>query len=162
MSCNLYKPHLHIYSEDAATHDIAIGFKQHFPDCLRRQIQVFQCGTGYASIREEMKNDAGLGKYKFRRVLCVIDFDNSPGRGQEIKQLATPGSQGRVYVVGCAGEVETAKQSVGFSGTNENFGATLAGMGNKYWSNRNLAGSKCELERLLRDLKTDGICIQRE
>ena len=50
MSCNNNKPHLHIYSEDAATHDVANGFYLAKTNSPLRQIQVLPYGSGWSDV----------------------------------------------------------------------------------------------------------------
>ena len=157
MSCNNDKPHLHIYSEDAATHDVADGFIHLFPGRKQRQIQVFTC-SGYPNVKQKVEADAKLMLYPERMILCVIDFDGNLGRIDELKNLVASNIQNRVYVIGCVDEVETAKQTLGFQGHNDDFGKRLAGQNDWDWNNPCLLSSKQELKRLLFDLHSKGIC----
>jgi hypothetical protein len=158
MSCNIYQPHLHIYAEDAATHDVADGFMQSFSGCKQRQIQVFPCGSGYASIKEKMRLDAKLSSFPCRRIACVIDFDNHPERLDELKKCVDPQMRKHVYVVGCADEIESSKEALKFQGSNDTFGKRLSNLDGRDWEQPCLNPSKAELNRLLADLRLDGIC----
>jgi len=157
MSCNIFKPHLHIYSEDAATHDAADGFAQSFPRRMQHQIQPF-IFSGYTSVVEKVKNDAKLSSYPDRRILCVIDFDEHPDRINELKSYVAEEMRNRVYVIGSASNVEAAKKALEFQGHNDDFGRQLAAQTDGDWDNPCLHLSKDELARLLSDLRSDGIC----
>ena len=157
MSCDKFKPHLHIYAEDAATRDTAGGFAQSFPTRRQRQMQTFTC-PGYPGVREKVEHDAKLADYPERRILCVIDFDNHPDRFNELKRCVSETARARVYVVGCAGEIETAKRMLNVQGHDDDFGKRLARLDNNDWDAPCLRASKPELQRLLDDLRSNGIC----
>ena len=158
MSCNNYQPHWHVYTEDAATRDVADGFMQSFPACKQRQIQIFPYGSGYASVKAKMLSDAKLSMFQCRRIVCVIDFDNQPERSIELKNSVDPQMRDHVYVLGCADEIESSKTALGIQGSNDAFGKRLSLRNTDDWGNPCLKSSEDELARLLADLRSNGIC----
>lgn len=158
MSCNNFQPHLHIYTEDDATHDAADGFMQSFPERKQRQIQIFPCGSGYSSVKAKMLADAKLSAFPQRMIACIIDFDNQPNRQEELRACVASDMRGHIYVIGCADEIESAKQTLGFRGTNDAFGERLAVLDCEEWNSPCLKPSVSELQRLLNDLRSRGIC----
>ena len=158
MSCNNYKPHLHIYSEDGATRDAAEGFMQFFSGRDTRQFQSFTA-SGYSSVRQMLEVDAKLANFSNRRIVCVIDFDNTPERFDELKNCVAIEVRDRVYVVGCAEEIETAKRMLNFQGHDDDFGRRLASQNESDWNAPCLRASKTEMQRLLKDLRSNEIKI---
>jgi len=134
---------------------------QLFPERQHRQIQAFTC-SGYPNVKQKVENDAKLALFPERMILCVIDFDGKPERIKELKNLAPVEIQNRVYVIGCADEVEASKRILGFQGHNDDFGKRLASPNNTDWNHPCLYSSKYELERLLIDLRLKGICPDEE
>lgn len=156
MSCNNYKPHLHIYSEDAATHDMVIGFIEACECPQPRQILLRPYSSGWSSAVEEMKINGRLGKYPERRILCVIDLDNRDGARiekirRELASVYEKSEVDRIYILGCAAEVESAKKELNFIGHNDAFGHKLADLSSPMWTGDAVKDAKGEIERLMED-----------
>lgn len=152
---NKYEHHLLVIPEDEANRQILTGFNTHL-DVNSRRIQIEPVAGGWKKALETFKNDhvIGMGKYKKRHVLIVIDFDGHPERLEMAKDYIPENLRERVFVLGCLSEPERIREVTGM--TKEQLGEALAegcvsGQGD-VWSNEILAHNETELERMKRTI----------
>jgi len=111
MSVNREKWHLLVKPEDDANREIAIGFLNALEYPQQAKIQVDRPAGGYQKALEFILT-AQLERYRHRRVLILIDFDNSVElRNQLVKRFASVSD--RVFVLGSCPEAEDVRRELG-------------------------------------------------
>lgn len=114
MSCNNYADHLHVLPEDDANRQIANGFSQHI--CVRlRSMQVLPVTRGCFKAWNRLIDDhvGHLRKYKCRRLLVLVDFDDDATK-YDVKRSQIPADVAdRIFVLGVLKEPENLRQQLG-------------------------------------------------
>jgi len=116
VSVNLYRPHLAVIPEDDANRQMAIGFitSDSIPPMGAARIGIERSAGGWQKATEHFHNVQVdlLRKYKDRRVLILIDFDNEPDRLARILEAVPDDIADRVFVLGAASEPERLKAAL--------------------------------------------------
>jgi hypothetical protein len=124
MAVNKYLPHIFILPEDDANRQLAIGFNLKVPS---RQLQVLTEAGGWARVRDTFVSDhiKGMEKFPQRHMVLVVDFDDNPGRLDQVKQGIPDHLHDRVFVIGSLSTPEALRQAG--LGSYETIGSALAG-----------------------------------
>lgn len=110
MSVNREKWHLLIKPEDDANREIAIGFLNALDYAQQSKIQVDRPAGGYLKALEFIQT-AQLERFPLRRVLILIDFDNSVELRKHLVERFASVSD-RVFVLGSRPEAEDMRREL--------------------------------------------------
>ncbi|KAB2927317.1 MAG: hypothetical protein F9K25_14440 [Candidatus Contendobacter sp.] len=151
---NRYVAHLQILPEDDANREIINGFLIN-QQLLQRNIQVLPPAGGWGKVLAKLK-DCQLEKFKERRLLLLIDFDDDiTGRDRIVRDSIPKQIKNRVYCLGVRSEPEKLRGSCKMSF--ETIGNTLATecAEGRYqlWRHELLAHNEAELSRLTVDVR---------
>ncbi len=156
MSINKYQPHLLILSEDKANSDIANGFLRN-TNLNQRTIQVLPYVSGWRDVVIKFETDQvpKMRHFPNRRIVLLIDFDNSEDRLNHVQSRIPNDLKDRVFILGVQSEPENLKRDT--KKTFEQIGQALAkdcvNNTNDLWGHDLLKHNQAELERTIADVK---------
>jgi hypothetical protein len=115
MSVNKYLPHVLVLPEDDANRQLANGFVLEIDQSLTRCIQVLPVARGWTDVLERFKSDhvAGMGHYRDRFMVLLIDFDGQEDRLREAKAEIPEHLTERVFILGVLTEPQALKPMLG-------------------------------------------------
>jgi hypothetical protein len=147
---NKYRPHVLVLPEDDANRQIANGFLLE-PAIQARCVQILPSAGGWLQARDKLiKLLPEMTNYPERVMVLLVDFDDKPRRGEEIKAAIPDALHDRVYVLGVRSEPENLRSTLG---SYEQIGQILAGEcvndGSHAWDHPLLAHNADEATRLL-------------
>lgn len=158
MAANTYKPHLVILAEDKANQEMVTGFCLN-PCVIERSVETPPFVGGWNKVVTQFSKQyaASLQKYPERRLLLIIDFDESyETRLDWIKQHIPDDLVARVFVLGVLSEPEKLKTALGHL-SYETIGKMLAeecaNNTNKLWGHDLLKHNQYELARMMKEIK---------
>lgn len=157
MSVNHYDDHLLIFPEDEANEKIANGFVLH-SDVLDSQVRVLRTAGGWNRLVEVFEKDyiQSLRRFPKRRIVLLLDFDESQDRRGYAGTKIPNDVQSRVFLLGVWSEPERLKSALGAKPL-EAIGGLVAedcSRGTSMtWSHELLKHSEGELIRLRRQVR---------
>lgn len=152
MTVNKYRPHLLIVPEDDANKDLAVGFLMRFHDLPLSALRIEDVAGGWTSARERLVLLCRtLRNLQHRRVLVLVDFDESDTRREDVLQVVPDDLKERVFVLGVWSEPEELQRALSHT-SRERIGALLAqdceGGTRQTWEHRLLVHNADEVARL--------------
>ncbi len=152
---NKYKDHLLIVPEDDANKDLAIGFQNTVPRGVNA-IFIERVAGGWASARERLESlFPTMRRYVRRRVLVLVDHDQSATRRDDVLRGVPDDLTDRVYLLGVWSEPESLQNALNHR-SREAIGEALARAcldgSEALWQHALLAHNAAELARLRADV----------
>jgi hypothetical protein len=150
---NKYHPHVYILPEDDANRQVVNGFFLN-PYLNINAIKPLPNAGGWQKVVDAFRDVhiPEMRRYPERRMVLLIDFDNSLDRLTYIKSQIPDDLKDRVFVLGVLSEPEELKASLNYKGLEE-IGMSLsqdcAENTHKVWGHSMLSHNKIELERLV-------------
>lgn len=122
---NKFKDHLLIVPEDDANKDLAIGFQNAVPRGVNA-IHVEPVAGGWSSARDRLGNlFPSMRRFPCRRVLVLVDHDESETRRGDVLRDVPDDLAERVYLLGVWSEPESLQNALNHR-PRERIGAELA------------------------------------
>ena len=155
---NKYKDHVFILPEDEANSQLANGFLLG-TGVNQRVVQIRKVAGGWQKVLQNFKDDyiLGLRRYRQRRIILLVDFDDQDGRYDDIKGKIPSDLQDRVFVIGVSSEPEKLLASVKGLNNLEDIGKALAedclNNTSQIWGHDLLKHNQSELQRMRNDIR---------
>lgn len=152
---NKYKDHLLILPEDDANKDLALGFVNSLAKGANA-VQIESVAGGWSAARDRLGGLLpSLRRFDKRRVLVLVDFDESGTRREDVLGGVPEALKHRVFVLGVWSEPEALQKALGRR-AREAIGEDLAreclGASTAHWGHPLLAHNAGELARLRADV----------
>jgi hypothetical protein len=157
MSTNKYEDHIHVLPEDEADSELASGFLLDHA-VAARVIQVLPYAGGWSKVLDSFEADhiAGMRQFPKRRIVLVLDFDETPNRRQQAENRIPSDLKDRVFLIGCWTDPQALKRSCSHRPL-ESIGLDLAEDCRKdtstAWDHEQLQHNAAELKRMRQALK---------
>jgi hypothetical protein len=153
MAPNKFRPHVQVLPEDAAHHDLAIGFEKTFNFKAPRQFQVLPAAGGWIKAKQYITDyHEELIKYTNRHIVILIDLDKNYDRLDDLVKDVPQDLANRVFFMGVLDEAEALKKFR--LGTFEEIGENLAHeCQNGEWSLWDHPQLSCNPKQTLKDLQ---------
>lgn len=139
-----------VIPEDDATRQLVVGFEGQLADAGRK-FQVLPPSGGWSKVREACKaHEAKLRSYPKRKLVLIVDFDESEKRLKAMLEAVPEDLRSRVFVLGVWSEPEKLRASMKLP--LEQVGELLAQdceeQSSTNWDHSLLTHNASELERL--------------
>jgi hypothetical protein len=152
---NNYRDHLLVVPEDDANKDLAVGFQKTVPRGPNA-MYVERPAGGWPSTRDRLRGLFGtMRKFPARRVLVLVDFDDTETRRADVLREVPNDLRDRIYLLGVWSEPESLQKVLNHL-SRETIGETLAqeclNDQEILWTHALLAHNAPELARLRREV----------
>jgi len=156
MSLNKHKPHLIVLPEDDANRQIANGFILN-SNTNQLAIQVLPPAGGWQkTIDNFIKSHVSqMEQYPQRRMVLLIDFDQSDNRFEYVKNQIPEHLVERVFILGVQSNPEKLRRNLqrNFEEIGESLAADCVESSHQFWGQELLKHNQPELERMLKSIK---------
>lgn len=159
MSSQGFAPELVILAEDQANIDLVNGFAKH-PRLNQRSLKVLRPARGWSKVKEQFVQEhipkLRMPKYRQRRLILLIDFDEVESRLAHIQADIPEDLKDRVFVLGAWDEAETLNRSLGYTGLEaigEDLAANCADQVETLWEHEQLRHNQAEVRRLVQSVR---------
>jgi hypothetical protein len=150
VSCNNDQPHVHIFPEDDANRQLALGFSSHV-DSWPRQMQVVDVAGGWNEVLKQFKSDhvKYMDRFPQRFMVLLIDFDAKKSRLGAAQRVVPPHLAERVFVLGAWTQPEALRAALGsYADIGSALAADCRDGTDKTWRHGLLQHNASELVRL--------------